>query len=208
MADEAGQAVAKLPPGPTKHIFASLHVALGAKFDDLFAGQNRTVVMDEWARSLAGFRPAELDRGLAEMRNRRFTPTLGEFRIACRPALDPETAWWEAVEGLKERDQGRRGDWSHPAIWRAASEMGMDVRTEDFGKYRGRWTAKLKRELARGWIEDVPAVPPRLNMTNAKAADPNSPAVRLAQAYRDRVHRELAEREATRAAAREQEQKP
>lgn len=161
--------------------------------------------MGEWAQSLAGFRPEELERGLAEMRNRKFIPTLGEFRVACRPALDPEAAWYEAEEGLKQRELGHRGEWTHPAIWRAACDMSLNIRSGEYARHRARWAAHLRRELARGWGDGVPPVPPRLSMSNASPSSPDSAALKAAREYRERVHRELAEKQLANPTTGEQE---
>ena len=47
------------------------------------------------------------------------------------------------------------GDWSHPAVWRAACAMSREVRSGDWHACRTRWAYTLKRELAQGWGEGV-----------------------------------------------------
>lgn len=140
-----------------RDLFAELIARLGpAKVGQMSADGGVQRTHEAWAVELAGYTPREFKRGLAEVATRRFPPTLGEFAIFCRPCLEPEAAWWEAVYCLKQRDAGEVGDWTHTAVWRAASSMSNEVRSEDFAKHRGRWTAAMKRELARGWGEPVP----------------------------------------------------
>lgn len=132
-------------------VFERLTAQLGAKVADMWVGVNERTVQEEWGAGLAGFHETEIQRGIAACRERAFAPTLGEFLRLCRPALDPEWAFYEAADGLRQRDEGQIGAWSHPAVWRAACSMGMEVRSGDWKAHRTRWTYALKRELAAGW---------------------------------------------------------
>jgi len=136
-------------------IFERLSAQLGTKIADLFAGVDPKLVQAEWAAGLAGFHKAEIARGIAACRERVFAPTLGEFLRLCRPSLDPEWAWYEAGDGLRRRDDGEMGDWSHPAVWRAACVMSSEVRGGDYQRHRTRWVYTLKREFSAGWGDGV-----------------------------------------------------
>lgn len=186
--------VPALAPAPLKRLFDALHVTLNVKFDDLFAGGDDLAVMQEWAKALAGYRGDEIRRGLSTPW--KFAPTLGEFMIACRPALDPEAAWLEARRCLAQRDAGHIGDWTHPAIWRAACTMSPAVRTGEYQQHRARWKDELATELRAGWKEGVPPVPPKLELHPGKPADPDSFVVREAKGMAQRLKRELAARQA------------
>ena len=135
------------------NLFDSLNAQLGAKMADLYAGVPAQTVQSEWAAGLSGFRRSEIERGLSACRTRAFAPTLGEFTRMCRPALDPEFAWLEAGHCLRQRDAGQVGDWTHPAVYRAACVMSMEVRSGDWKAYRKRWEWTLQREIAQGWSE-------------------------------------------------------
>lgn len=152
----------RLPSRILDRIFQRLAGQFGAKLAQLYGGVPPETVHDEWAIGLAGFQATELDRGLRLCSERAFAPTLGEFKRACRPALDPEFAFVEAGFGLRDRDAGKVGDWSHPAVYRAACAMSAEVRSGDWSKARARWTSLLRRELEAGWGE-VPPVPARIN---------------------------------------------
>jgi len=142
-----------VPKAWVAKVFDRLTGQLGTKVADLYAGMDTVVVQEEWAAGLAGYHPEEIARGIAACRERTFAPALGEFLKLCRPCLDAEWAFYEAADCLRQRDAGEVGDWSHPAVWRAACSMGTEVRSGDWKANRTRWTYTLKRELAAGWSE-------------------------------------------------------
>jgi hypothetical protein len=140
-------------------LFDRLKGQLGSKIDDLYATAKPAVVQREWAMGLFDFCAEEIERGLAACRGRRFAPTLGEFANCCRPSLDAEVAWTEAEEGLKARRQGEHGEWSHPAVYRAARVMSETLRLGNYRANRNRWEHVLRTEFAKGFVEPVPPVP-------------------------------------------------
>ena len=155
-----------------------------------------------WAEQLAGYTVGEIKRGLREVATRRFPPTLGEFAQWCRPCLDPEAAWMEAEFCLRQREEGKVGDWTHPAVFRAASTMGNDVRSGDFQRHRARWTAALKRELAAGWGDGVPPPVQRIAHTEGKPV----PAPEATLALKRLLREEEAHRRARRAEEKARQQ--
>ncbi|VWX56060.1 hypothetical protein VARIO8X_110100 [Burkholderiales bacterium 8X] len=139
-------------------VLYTLQIQFGARrFADLLAGEPIEKVIEVWARYLGGMRREELSRGLQNTARQRYVPTLGEFAVLCRPCLDPEYAWVEAQAGLAERAQGRTGEWTHPAVWRAATSMWQEITTGDQRRHRVHWSFRLRRELAQGWGEPVPS---------------------------------------------------
>lgn len=154
-------------------VFKRLQAQLGAKLADLYAGVKPEDVRQEWAAALGGYRNEEIIRGLDACRTRAFAPNLGEFLNLCRPALDPEIAWMEAVEGLKARAGGERGDWSHPAVFRAAQSFAFELRGKSFKECKKSWTFVLQREFSRGWISEVPDAPLQIPHMPAKAGKPS-----------------------------------
>ena len=165
-----------LPTPWVERIFDRLAAQLGAKVADMWAGTDPQAVKAEWAEALGGFRDEELRRGVVACRDRVFAPTLGEFRRLCRPALDPEVGWIEATAGLRDRDAGRMGAWSHPAVWRAACAMPLEVRTGTYAQQRKRWAWELEREFAAGWGDGVPA--PTLQIASDVRTGPPSGGMR------------------------------
>ena len=151
-----------LPLAAMDDVFRSLRAQLGAKVADLYSGVPAADVQAEWAARLSGFQRHELARGIEACSNRRFAPTLGEFKQLCRPALDPEVAWLEASAGLRARSLGEKGAWTHPAVFRAASAMAHEIRTRSFNDSRRRWEFELNRAFAEGWGERIPDAPAQI----------------------------------------------
>lgn len=121
-----------------------------------------------WARTLArqGFSPDDLLRAGIEQLFIDFPdypPSLGALvrwlrqRVCAGPELDPERAFYEAIENLRLREEGR-DRWSHPAIYWAAVDIGaFDLRNATWDQIKRRWTATLQARLAE---ESLPEVPP------------------------------------------------
>lgn len=183
-------APAPLPARVATALFDRLTEYLGGRMADLFAGVERAKVEASWAAALSGFSREELARGVAAVSESPYAPTLGEFKRMCRPALDPERAFWEAEAGLAARSRGEPGAWSHPAIWRAASAMAAEVRAGQYPQVRRRWERALASELQRGWLEDVPAAPVQIEFKNP-AAVAASPEVRRKLAEITKKFKEL-----------------
>src|SRR5690625_3324815 len=105
-----------LPAKWVAHLMAKMQAMYGAKFTQQWQGIDPAILQSEWAEQLAGFSGDELSRGLQACRERPWPPTLPEFMVLCRPPIQPEAAFYEAVTGLGQRRRGERGEWTHPAI--------------------------------------------------------------------------------------------
>jgi hypothetical protein len=162
-----------------KYLFQRIRGQLGNKFIEMFSSDMPTA-LEEWSLGLYGFRQHEIDRGLAKCAKRIFPPTLGEFAQFCRPALDPQYAWLEASDGLKARDRGETGEWSHPAVYRAAMAMSFDFRRGSFQSLRVQWERTLSKEFEKGWGEPVPPVPERVEHRPTYTKPPASVHAQLA----------------------------
>lgn len=153
------QAVNPLPATWVSKLIAKMQVMYGAKFTQQWAGIPPEVLQSEWAEELAGFTGPELARGLAACRERTFPPTLPEFMVLCRPPVDPDVAFHEAVRGLNARKTGERGEWSHPAIFYAACAVGQfDILNSTYTHIKARWVRALADQMAKGQWEPVPDV--------------------------------------------------
>lgn len=153
---------------PTPALSAEAHSAVAALFErligifgkpkvaEMWAKADPVLVREQWASGLADLQPQEIDRGIAACRERLFVPNVGEFKRLCRPALDPELAYWEAERGLADRGRGEMGRWSHPAVYRAAVAMAQEVRAANLAACRRRWEWVLGRELEDGWGDGIP----------------------------------------------------
>jgi hypothetical protein len=166
---------APIPESLVEGIFTRLSAQLGAKVADLWGGVPPSAVKAEWAEALAGYNASELSRGLKACQTRAFGPTLGEFLRLCRPALDPEVAWAEAQAATQQRAQGAIGEWSHPAVYRAARDFEHELRTGTYRQFRKAWEWRLDREFSKGWQEDVQepvqAIPHNPRTRSATAAE-------------------------------------
>lgn len=132
-------------------LFARMSAILGASsMQQVYGGIDADAVKREWCEALAGFTSDEVARGIASVRLRRFAPNLPEFLHLCRPALDPEVAWLEAVRGMRAKAAHEPFAWSHPAVYWAARAIDVEHQLEDFAKVRKRWAAVLEAEFAKG----------------------------------------------------------
>lgn len=96
-----------------------------------------------WAKRLAEFTPEEIARGINTEYS--FPPDLDTFRKACRPSLDYEAAFNEACQQMHLRKEGR-DHWSNPAIYHAASRIGMDM-NNPYAYIKTRWKTELDKAI-------------------------------------------------------------
>lgn len=120
--------------------------------------------IDNWCESWVeafedeGITPDDVKRGLKACRSRyAWPPSCAEFIQACRPHGDAATAYHEAVAGLEARGKGERGEWSHPAIFWAATLLQRDLMGQAYSAVQGRWASALKAQLARTEWAEIPA---------------------------------------------------
>lgn len=156
-----------------ERLFGRLSAMYGARFADMWSGLDLARVKAAWAEDLGELSPDDVARGVAACKRREWPPTLPEFLGLCRPGLDAESAFSEAVQQMALRDQGR-DQWSHPAIYWAAVTIGtFDLRNMAWSSIKQRWSRVLQAELAKG---EWPAVPPRLDALPAPGAIQADPA--------------------------------
>lgn len=185
-------------------LFERLTAILGSSMANVYAAADAGRVQAEWCEALAGFSAEEVKRGLAAVRTRRFAPNLPEFLHLCRPALDPETAWIEAEQGMRLHIAGERFAWSHPAVYWAARAMSFELRTTAFAQSRKRWEAVLSAEFAKGaWA--APADPTTRRIAAAPQQGDMHSAQRAAEA-RARARQIVADARARAAAAAQETQ--
>lgn len=172
------------PSTATLSAWTSVHPALGVspmdhlfnRMDGIYMGKWRkeftsTMAIENWKEAWAeafseeGISFDEIKRGIVTCRKQYdWAPSLPEFIKACRPALDYETAFHEAVEQMAKRHAPKQtkdglvsqDKWSHPAIYWAAAKLGNDL-AGPYGSIKGRWKQSLDQAMAnpRG---EVPAL--------------------------------------------------
>lgn len=94
----------------------------GIKFDEVKRGLNRCIELYDWP------------------------PSFPEFLKACRPALDYEVAFYEAVKQMHKRKEGK-DRWSNPAIYWAATKLGGDIMGAVYVNVKTRWKAALDEAI-------------------------------------------------------------
>lgn len=150
------------------------------RFDGMYPGvfKNKFSTPDSvnnwkeaWAEAFAEERITldEVATGLRECRkSKQFPPSLPEFLACCRPPIDYDKAFCEAVDqmGKRKRPATRVVDgglktffepdvWSNPAIFWAARAMGSDL-WERYDRVKARWGYELDKVLASGDVQSVP----------------------------------------------------
>lgn len=165
---------------PIDHLFNRFDGLYPHKFRSAF-GCERAIEnwRQAWAEGLEEERltTQEIKAGLDFCRKRMtWPPSFAEFIAACRPAVDAEAAFFEAVEQLQLREQGK-DKWSHPAIfWTAAKIGAFDMRNATWDSIKSRWSAALKAQLElKEW---PPVPPPMLALPSPGKASPPSDEVR------------------------------
>lgn len=153
-----------------------LHAMYGTKFLQQWEGLDKAALAVAWAEEMIGYTGDEIARGLAACRTRPFPPTLPEFLALCRPSLNPEVAYHEAVSGMSARARGEMGQWSHPAVyWAAVRITSHDLLSMGWQAIRGRWEAALRSILEQGKWDAVPqphlqlSAPGQANTTTAES---------------------------------------
>lgn len=175
----------RLPDEWMAKLFQKLVARYGTLFMDRYQGVPKDVLMQEWAEELAGYSGEEIARGLAGCRDLKFPPTLPEFMSLCRPPIDPHTAFVQAVNNLRLREQGEDPEWEHPAIfWAAMDVTHFDMRSQPYTALRSRWERALSTRLAQGRWDAIPPTPKQLPAPPFK---PNHAAMQAIKALADRM---------------------
>lgn len=158
-----------LPSNWVDQIFKRFHGRFGNRFLAEYCtgivgedGQDMGIsnAKNVWGEELAGFTPEEIKRGLSAQYP--FLPDCDKFKLACRPTIDYEQAFVEAVEQMHRRKTGK-DKWSNPAIYWAAAEIGNDLNNHPYQSIRARWKSsfdKAREKVADGRLPNM--VPERL----------------------------------------------
>lgn len=134
-----------------------LHALYGSKFLQQWEGIDKAKLAAIWAEEMAGYTGEEIAKGLAACKARPFPPTLPEFLLLCRPTLNAEAAYHEAVAGMTARSRGEKGNWSHPGVyWAAVRVTSHDLLSIGWQAIRGRWEAAFRDVMSKGQWAPVP----------------------------------------------------
>ena len=163
-------------PSPIERLFSRLAAFYGKKFGDLWLGCELKEVKNTWENELRGFSVDEVLIGLEGCKLRDWPPTLPEFLKLCRPPVDFESAFHEAVQQMMARNAGH-DRWSKPAIFWAAATIGdFDLRNGSWATLQKRWSKVLQAEIDKGEWPPIPAraralAPPEPTYDDRKAAE-------------------------------------
>lgn len=149
------------------HLFNRLNGTYPNKWRANFRDQQAIEDWKEaWAEAFDDERITPHDVALGIKNCRRmfdWPPSLTEFLRACRPNLEPDVAFFEAVRGMQERRKGNKGQWSHPAIYHAAVMVGQhDILNASYQSMESRWKKALADQLGLGTWAEVPDPAPAL----------------------------------------------
>lgn len=105
-----------------------------------------------------GITPAHVKPGLQACRRlyREWPPSVPQLADACLPPVEPIAAYHEAVAGIEARRKGELGNWSHPAIYWAASRLASELMITPVQQMKERWAAALRSQLA---LKEWPPIP-------------------------------------------------
>ena len=77
------------------------------------------------------------------------------------------------MRNLALREQGRNAEWTHPAIYWAAMDVGpFDMRTAGYPQLRSRWEKALDAQMREREIKPVPPAPQALPAPDLKPMPP------------------------------------
>lgn len=130
-----------------ERLFEQFSGLYGMKFVDQWRGCDIAAVKRVWSEVLGGYTADEIKRGLDACMTRVFPPTAPEFSMLCRPPLDHERAFHEAVEQMRRREHGE-DSWSAPAVYWAAAKLGRDLMVHPYVAIKGRWQSALDEAIA------------------------------------------------------------
>ena len=156
-----------LPKKVVEWLFDRMLSKWGKQFVDRWAIIDADKLLLDWAKALHGLTELEFRRGVAKLDTFDWPPSQPEFLKACRPEVNPLTAYYEAIEGSRSRERGEVGTWSHPAIfWASVRVSTFDLLSLSYSQMKGRWESALAVELEKGNWEPIPA--PVLMLPSAK----------------------------------------
>lgn len=183
----------RLPESWTERLLDRLAAMYGQKFTDQWRGVDPTYLKSVWSEELASFSVDEIKRGLSACRTRPWPPTLPEFLSLCRPPIDPETAFYEAVRELRKRESNE-DTWSHPAIfWATRLFATQDLMGAAYATIKNRWAKALNEQLELGTWPEIPQRLIELPSPGQTSVDPEKVKQYLAD-LRERMSRPVGQR--------------
>lgn len=149
-----------MPKAWVESLFSRMSFIYGARFADLWRDVDLDGLKRYWAIQLGKYTPQELKAGVEKLKTKDWPPTLAEFEKLCRPSIDAESAYYEALEQGRAREDGKPNVWSSPAIYWAWRAVGpYEFRSQSFPALKSRWAKALEAQLGRDHWEPIPDMP-------------------------------------------------
>lgn len=134
----------------------------GVKFADAWRGCDMEAVKADWAEALGEYSVAELRTGIEGLKTTSWPPMLPEFLKLCRPPINADVAFVEAVREYRKRFADGSDNWSRVEIFWAAQAIGhYDLTTKPYDHLRFRWRAALDAAKRDPIPVHLPALPAR-----------------------------------------------
>lgn len=153
-----------IPEKWIESLFEKMVAYYGSKFADQWRGSDPVSLKKIWAIELGKLSREELKRGVDNLINQEWCPTLPQFvKLCVAPSIDYTVAYYEAIAGLQERGKGEMGQWSHRAVYWAAALLKQDLGMQTHAAIKSRWEAALKAQFERTEWPEIPQ--PRLELT-------------------------------------------
>lgn len=145
-----------IPDSWVEKLFERMVGLYGNKFLDMWGKTDLLQVKAIWAQELGKLTREEIAKGANALINQEWCPTLPQFIKLCRTDIDAVTAYYEAVNGVVNREKGEMGEWSHPAIFWASVKVGaFDLKSQTYSNIKARWERALDEEINKGQWADI-----------------------------------------------------
>lgn len=156
MAELSAEQRSALPMTWIDRLFARMEDRYGKLWSDRYGMAPRDRLLQTWAEDLSDLTREELIAGVNACRDIRLPPTLPEFRGLCRPPINYEAAFLDAVEQMRLREHGR-DKWPSRAVFWAAVALGGDLCRFPYPALQNRWKAALDAKLRDSGLPEIPA---------------------------------------------------
>lgn len=168
-------------------LFKKMGAMYGNKFIDMWRTSDIEAVKQLWSEEMGKLSREDLKRGYDALLTREWPPTLPEFVQMCKPQIDVLTAYYEALAGVTDRSRGDMGNWSHPAIFWAATPLTFELLNQTYSQIKQTWEAALKAQLAKNQWEAIPQPAIRLEAPARKDAEKVVRDLGIAKALKPRT---------------------
>lgn len=157
MSNQLSTSIKPLPDTWIDALFTKMLGMYGNKFSDMWRDTDIRVLKSVWANELGKLNRDQLAAGANALYGLDWPPSLPQFIRLCKPTINFQAAYYEALSGVYARKKGEIGTWSNPAIYWAMVKVGaFDIENLTYQQISGRWENALQGELDKGAWEHIP----------------------------------------------------